>query len=316
MSSATSIQGTKLKATRRSTASKREARNFWIYVSPWIVGFSTFVLGPMIYSLYLSFTDSPLGSLGDFVGVANYVELFGDDLFYLAVSNTAYFAIVSVPLQLVLAFFLASLLNKRIPAVGVFRTIFYLPSVIAGISTVLLWSWIFNSNYGLVNYILSLFGINGPNWLSDERYAIPAIIIMSLHGVGGAMLIFLAALQDVPPELYESAQLDGAGPMQQLFRITLPMVSPTIFFNLILGIIGALQVFTQPYIFSQLNQNLGRNRGMYVYVQYLFDAGFRYYRAGYGSAIAWILFAFTLVISLVIMRTSKSWVYYSDDGKD
>jgi multiple sugar transport system permease protein len=316
MSSVATIQTARSKVARRSTESRREARNFWIYVSPWIFGFLTFVLGPMIYSLYLSLTDSPLGSLGDFVGVANYVEVFGDDLFHIAVRNTAYYAVVSVPLQLVLAFFLATLLNKRIPAIGVFRTIFYLPSVIAGISTVLLWSWIFNANYGLVNYLLSLVGIDGPNWLSDERYAIPAIIIMSLHGVGGAMLIFLAALQDVPSELYESAQLDGAGRAQQLFRITLPMVSPTIFFNLILGIIGALQVFTQPYIFGQLNQNLGRNRGMYVYVQYLFDAGFRYYRAGYGSAIAWILFAFTLVISLIIMRTSNSWVYYSDGGRD
>ncbi|MHB1007775.1 MAG: carbohydrate ABC transporter permease [Propionibacteriaceae bacterium] len=299
----------------RSASSRREARNFWIYISPWLVGFSVFILGPMIYSLYLSFTNSKLGQLGNFIGTANYTEVFKDQLFYVAVRNTAYYALVSVPLQLVLAFFLASLLNKRIPAIGVFRTLFYLPSVIAGISTVLLWSWIFNSNYGLVNYLLSLFGITGPNWLSDERYAIPAIIIMSLHGVGAAMLIFLAALQGVPVSLYESAQLDGAGALQRILRITLPMISPTIFFNLILGIIGSLQVFTQPYIFSQLNQNLGRNRGMYVYVQYLFDTGFRYYRAGYGSAIAWLLFAFTLIISLIIMRTSRNWVYYSDGGE-
>lgn len=309
------IEATGSKRSVRSASSKREARNFWMYISPWIVGFSVFILGPMLYSLYLSFTDAKLGQVGEFIGTANYVEVFGDDLFYIAVRNTAFYAIVSVPLQLILAFFLASLLNKRIPAIGAFRTLFYLPSVIAGISTVLLWSWIFNSNYGLVNYVLSLFGIHGPNWLSDERYAVPAIIIMSLHGVGGAMLIFLAALQGVPASLYESAQLDGAGTVQRLFRITLPMISPTIFFNLILGIIGALQVFTQPYIFSQLNQNLGRNRGMYMYVQYLFDQGFRYYRAGYGSAIAWILFAFTLVVSLIVMKTSSSWVYYSDGGE-
>lgn len=311
-----STKATGSRRSVRSASSRREARNFWIYISPWVVGFSVFILGPMLYSLYLSFTDSKLGQLGGFIGTANYVEVFGDDLFYTAVRNTAYYAIVSAPLQLILAFFLASLLNKRIRGIGVFRTLFYLPAVIAGISTVLLWSWIFNSNYGLVNYILSLFGIHGPNWLSDEKYAIPAIIIMSLHGVGGAMLIFLAALQGVPISLYESAQLDGAGAVQRLFRITLPMISPTIFFNLILGIIGSLQVFTQPYIFSQLNQNVGRNRGMYVYVQYLFDVGFRYYRAGYGSAIAWILFAFTLLISLIIMKSSTSWVYYSDGGSD
>lgn len=269
----------------------------------------------MVYSLYLSLTDSTLGSLGNFIGLSNYIEMLDDDLFYVAVRNTAYYAVVSVPLQLVLAFVLAVLLNKKLAGIGIFRTIFYLPSVIAGISTVLLWSWIFNSSYGLLNYLLSLVGIDGPNWLSDDRYAIPAIITMSLHGVGGAMLIFLAGLQDVPKSLYESAQIDGAGRLQQLFNITLPMISPTIFFNLILGIIGALQVFTQPYIFSQLNQNLGRNQGMYVYVQYLFDSGFRYFRAGYGSAIAWVLFAFTLIISLVIMKTSRKWVFYSD-GRD
>lgn len=301
--------------TKKSRFERREARNFWLYISPWLVGFSVFIFGPMLYSLYLSLTDSRLGSLGNFIGLDNYVELFQDDLFYIATRNTAYYAVVSVPLQLLLAFALALLLNRKLPGIGMFRTIFYLPSVIAGISTVLLWGWIFNSSYGLMNYILSLVGIDGPNWLSDEKYAIPAIITMSLHGVGGAMLIFLAGLQDVPGSLYESAQLDGAGRFQQLTNITLPTISPTIFFNLILGIIGALQVFTQPYILSSLNQNTGRNRGMYVYVQYLFDSAFRYFRAGYGSAIAWTLFVVTLLISLAVMKSSKRWVFYSD-GRD
>ena len=290
---------------------KRSAWNFWLYISPWIVGFSTFILGPMLYSLYLSLTNARLGKIGDFVGLKNYLDVFKDDLFFVALKNTLYFAIFSVPLQLLLAFFLASLLNQKLRGIGIFRTIFYVPSVIAGISTVLLWSWVFNSSYGLVNYILSLFNIIGPNWLADSRYAIPAIIIMGLHGgVGGAMLIFRAALQEVPAALYESAEIDGAGMFRKLTNITLPYISPTIFFNLILGIIGALQVFIQPYIFGQLNQNLGRNRGMYVYVQYLFDSGFRYYQAGYGSAIAWILFVLTLSLTLIIMRLSNSWVYY------
>ena len=283
-----------------------------MYISPWLLGFSTFIFGPMLYSLYLSLTSSKLARLGAFVGFKNYADMFSDSLFSTAVLNTLYYAAFSVPLQLLLAFFLASLLNRKLSGIGFFRTVYYLPSVIAGISTVLLWSWIFNSSYGLVNYVLSLFGIIGPNWLSDPNYAIPAIIIMGLHGgVGGPMLIFLAALQDVPRSLYESAEIDGAGNYRKLINITLPQISPTIFFNLILGIIGALQVFMQPYIFSQLNQNLGRNRGMYVYVQYLFDSGFRYYRAGYGSAIAWVLFAFTLLLTLVIMKLSNSWVYYA-----
>lgn len=296
---------------KQSSIERNSAKNFWFYITPWIIGFSTFILGPMLYSLYLSLTNAKLGKPGAFVGLTNYINVFSDDLFFTAVRNTLYYAVFSVPLQLLLAFFLASLLNQKLRGIGVFRTIFYVPSVIAGISTVLLWSWIFNSSYGLVNYMLSLIRIAGPNWLADPNYAMPAVIIMGLHGgVGGTMLIFLAALQDVPRSLYESAEIDGAGMFRKLISVTLPQISPTIFFNLILGIIGALQVFMQPYIFSQLNQNLGRNRGMYVYVQYLFDSGFRYYRAGYGSAIAWILFVFTLVLTLVIMKLSNSWVYY------
>ncbi|GHV14124.1 spermidine/putrescine ABC transporter permease [Spirochaetia bacterium] len=294
-----------------SSLQKYETRNFFLYISPWIVGFSSFIFIPMLYSLFLSFTDSTIGRMGKFIGFLNYTDVFSDPLFKSASINTAYFSILGVPLQLILAFFLASLLNMKLKGIGVFRTIFYLPSVVAGISTVLLWSWIFNANYGLINYLLSIVGIKGPAWLTDPKWSIPAIVIMSLHGVGGQMLIFLAALQDIPKELYESADMDGAGPWKRLLNIKLPQVSPTIFFNLILGIIGAFQVFMQPYIFANLNANMGRNRGMYVYVQYLFDNAFRYYQAGYGSAIAWVLFVTTLILTLFIMKTSNRWVYYS-----
>jgi multiple sugar transport system permease protein len=300
-----------MRGTNRSPLQKHETINFFIYISPWIVGFSVFIFFPMLYSLFLSFTDSTIGKMGNFVGFENYYYVFTDPLFKAAAINTAYFSILGVPLQLILAFFLASLLNMKLRGIGIFRTIFYLPSVVAGISTVLLWSWIFNANYGLINYLLSIIGIKGPNWLTDPKWSIPAIVIMSLHAVGGQMLIFLAALQDIPNELYESADMDGAGPVRKLLNIKLPQISPTIFFNLILGIIGAFQVFMQPYIFANLNANVGRNRGMYVYVQYLFDNAFRYYLAGYGSAIAWILFGATLILTLFIMKTSKRWVYYS-----
>ena len=298
-----------MKKKQKSLLENHESVNFFVYISPWLIGFLAFIFFPMLYSLFLSFTSSTIGKMGAFIGFENYYYVFTDPLFKTAVINTLYFSILGVPLQLILAFFLASLLNMKLKGMGIFRTIFYLPSVVAGISTVLLWSWIFNANYGLINYLLSIAGLKGPNWLTDPRWSIPAIIIMSLHAVGGQMLIFLAALQDIPNELYESAKMDGVGLVRMLFKIKLPMISPTLFF-LILGIIGSFQVFMQPYIFANLNANMGRNRGMYVYVQYLFDNAFRYYQAGYGSAIAWILFIATLFLTLIIMKSSNRWVYY------
>ncbi|MDR2551654.1 MAG: sugar ABC transporter permease [Treponema sp.] len=299
-----------------SPLQKNITMNFFVYISPWAAGFLAFVLFPVAYSFVLSFSDSTMGRMGRFVGFRNYMDVFTEDLFAVSVKNTLYYSVLGVPLQLVTAFFLASLLNMKLRGIGIFRTVFYLPSVIAGISTVLLWSWLLNSDYGLINYFLYLMHIKGPNWLTDPKWAMPSIILMSLHTVGAQMLIFLAALQDIPKELYESADIDGAGMIGKLFNIKIPQVSPTILFNLVLGIIGAFQVFMQPYIFDSLNANSGRNLGMYVYVQYLFDYAFRYFEAGYGSAIAWILFVAILVITVVIMKTSRRWVYYSGESGD
>ncbi len=300
--------------TLKQNLERNNTINFYIYTSPWIVGFLVFTLGPMLYSLYLSFTNTTLGKTTQIVGISNYVAVFKDELFYIAVKNTLKYSLISIPLQLMLAFFLASLLNMKLKCIGLFRTIFYLPSVIAGISTILLWGWIFNSSYGLLNYALSLVGITGPQWLTDPNWGIPAIIIMSLHGVGGAMLIFLAGLQNIPKELYESAEIDGANSFVKLTNVTLPLITPTLFFNLILGIIAAFQVFTQPYIFQQLSGSNTRNIGMYTYVMYLYENAFKYFKYGYGSAIAWILFLTTLIFTGIIVKTSNKWVFYSGTG--
>jgi multiple sugar transport system permease protein len=291
----------------RLNSKKRSALNFYIYTLPWVLGFLVFTAGPMIFSIYLSFTDSRLGTGGNWVGFKNYITMFTkDDLFYKSLANTAIYAVFSIGFGLLFSFLLALLLNSKLKGVGVFRTIYYLPSVISGVSTILLWGWIFNPSFGLLNYALSLFGIKGPGWLSDPKWAMTAIIIMSFYSIGGNIVIFLAGLQNIPPELYECAAIDGAGIFTRTFRITLPMVSPVLFFNLIMGIIGGLQVFNQPYILTQG----GPNYSTYTFVMHLFAYAFQYFQVGYGAALAWILFLITLLLSMVVIRTTKYWVYY------
>lgn len=292
----------------RKSKAQRSALMFHVYTFPWLLGFLCFTLGPMLYSLYLSLTDAKMGRGGNFVGFKNYATMFtADNLFYKSLANTAVYALVSITLGLLFSFLLACLLNSRLKGVGIFRTIYYLPSVISGVSTILLWGWIFNPSYGLLNYALSLFGIEGPGWLSDPHWAMSAIIIMSFYSIGGNMIIFLAGLQDIPQELYESAALDGAGLFARTYRITLPMISPVMFFNLIMGIIGGLQVFNQPYILTQG----GPKYATYTYVLHLFANAFQYFKVGYGAALAWILFLITMVFSMIVIRTSNYWVYYS-----
>ncbi|MFB9275729.1 carbohydrate ABC transporter permease [Cohnella cellulosilytica] len=294
--------GTRLNMSRRSTL------NFHLYTSPWVIGFLVFTLGPMVYSLYLSFTDAKMGSGGNFVGFKNYAAMFtNDDLFFKSLGNTAVYAVVSIALGLLFSFLLACLLNCRLKGVGIFRTLYYIPSVISGVSTILLWGWIFNPSYGLLNYSLSLMGIEGPGWLSDPHWAMSAVIFMSFWSIGGNIVIFLAGLQDIPQELYECAALDGAGIVARTVRITVPMISPVLLFNLIMGIIGGLQVFNQPYILTQG----GPNHATYTYVMHLFANAFQYFKVGYGTSLAWILFLITLLLSMIVIRTSNYWVFYS-----
>ncbi len=298
---------------------RRESLTFHLYVAPWIIGFLVFTLGPMIYSLYLSFTNTLLGYSGKWTGFANYLFMFTKDrLFWRALLNTAYFAFVSIPVGLVLAFFLASLLNLNLRGINVFRSVFYVPSVVSGVAVILLWGWILNPEYGLLNWLLSLVGIKGPSWLGDPAWAMPALILMSLWNVGGSMVIFLASLQGVPQELYESADMDGASGWTKTMRITVPFISSVVLFNLILGIISGVQVFTQVYILTSIQGGSigGPLNATYTYVLHLFLSGFRYMKIAYGSGLAWILFLVTLAMTLVVMRTSRRWVYYSGGGED
>jgi multiple sugar transport system permease protein len=282
----------------------------YIFVGPWIIGFVIFTLGPVLASLGLSFMDYELISAPTWRGLENYVELLTRDrLFGLSLFNTIYYTLFSVPLGIIVAFLLALLLNVRLPGMNVFRTVYYLPAVTAGVAISLLWIWLFNPQFGLVNYLLRSIGLPGPGWLVDPAWAKPAFIMMSVWGVGGTVVIFLAGLQGVPRSLYEAAEIDGAGTLQRFRHVTVPMMTPVIFFNMIVGIIGSFQVFTSAYVMTQG----GPRESTLFYVLYLFRQGFKLLRMGYAASMAWILFIIIIVLTLIQLRLSSKWVYYEGE---
>ena len=229
---------------------KAETRHGWLFISPWVIGFLVLTAGPMLYSLYLSFTVSSLLSPPQWVGFENYRRMFADPIFYRSLGNTGYYAFLGVPLGMVLSLLLALLLNAPVKGIGFFRTLFFLPSVTNTVALSILWLWLLNPEFGLINTALGAVGIEGPYWLQDEAWSKPALVLMSLWTVGGQMIIFLAALQGVPKELGEAASIDGAGSVRRFFAITLPMISPALLFNFIMGLVGALQVFTQAFVMT------------------------------------------------------------------
>ncbi len=286
---------------------RQEAIEGYLFASPWIVGFLIFTAGPIILSFFFSFCDYRVLSPARWVGLTNYRDLVSaDPLFWKSLWNTCFYALFHVPLAIIGALLLAILLNQPVRGISLFRTIFYLPSVISGVAVSVLWMWILNSEYGLLNTSLAKVGLRGPGWLSDPAWSKPAIVVMSLWGIGGGMIIFLAALQGIPRHLYESATIDGAKPVHQFLYITIPLISPAIFFNLVIGVISSFQVFTQAYVMT----NGGPLDSTLFYALYLFRMAFQFFRMGYASAMAWILFAVVLLLTLLQMRLSKRWVYY------
>lgn len=312
MTGANVAQKTRQRPQRASRIARRENLMGWLCASPWILGFLIFTLGPMLASIYYSFTEFPLISSPKWIGLENYqLMLSGDKFFFQSLKVTTIYAIVSVPLYLVIGFFLAVLLNQRIRFVALWRTIYYLPAVVSGVAVALLWQWIFNSDFGVANWLLKLIDIQGPSWLLDPHWALPALIIMSLWGVGGGMVIYLAGLQGVPTVLYEAAEIDGANMVQRFVYITLPMVSPVIFFNLVIGIIAALQTFTQAFIMT----GGGPRQATYFYMLHLYNNAFQWLKMGYASALAWVLFFYILALTLLVFRSSSAWVYYEGEIK-
>jgi len=279
---------------------------------PWVIGIVLWVLVPFGGAAYLSFTDYDILRAAKFVGFANFhTMLFDDPLFWISLKVTTIYAFVSVPLQTTLGLFLAMLLNTQIKGLAWLRTIYYLPAVLSGVAVSFLWIWVFSAEWGILNYVLSLVGIRGPNWLTSQYWALPSLITMSLWGVGSGLVIYLAGLQGVPTELYEAAEVDGAGPWHKFARITIPMVSPVILFQLVMGIIGALQTFTQGYVMTEG----GPNNATLFFILYLWRNAFQYLKMGYASALAWAIFAYILVLTALVLRSSKAWVFYSGEIK-
>ncbi|MFN8441649.1 MAG: sugar ABC transporter permease [Caldilineaceae bacterium] len=285
----------------------REERIAYLLITPWLIGFLIFTLGALIFSLIISFYKTDLLSDAKFIGLDNYKEMFfEDDLFWQALKVTTLYTVGVVPLQVIFGLAVAMLLNQKIRGIGVWRTIFYLPSVVSGVAVALIWTWFFHSDFGLFNAVLNYFGIKSINWLYNEQWALPSLIIMSVWSIGPGMLIFLAGLQGIPDQLYEAAQLDGATTWQQFFHITIPMLSPQILFNTIIGIIGSYQVFTASFIMTEG----GPNNATLSLVLYLYRRGFLMARFGYAAAISWVLFLIIMVFTLFTMRSSRSSVFY------
>lgn len=290
---------------RLSGLRRREAVWCYVFMAPAVIGVLVFAIGPMIASLWLSFTDYDMLSSPEWIGTKNYVKLVGDKLFQKSLSVTMLYAVVVVPGTILAGLVVAILLNAKIPAMGFFRSAYYLPSVIGGVAVARVWAMLYNTDHGLFNLILGLFGIEGPGWLTDERWAIWSLIFMGIWGFGGTMLIYLAGLQGIPKELYEAAEVDGASKMRQHLYITVPMLSGVTFFNLVMGIIGALQVFAEPFVLTQGKPN---NSTLLVPL-YLYRVAFGYLEMGYASAIAWVVFAITLVLTALVFRSLPLWVH-------
>jgi multiple sugar transport system permease protein len=280
----------------------------------WFVGLATFTVYPVLASLYYSFCDYSVLQSPVWVGGENYHRMLGDTLFWKSLRNTLIYGALSLPLGMVASIALALLLNTGVRGMPVFRTIFYLPSIVPVVASAMLWMWIFNGQYGLLNWVLTplcaLFGGKPPGWLADPDWAKPALVLMSLWGVGNSMIIYLAGLQDVPRELYESAELDGANAWRRLWHITLPMISPVIYFNLIMGIIGTLQTFTTVFVMTGGTDG-SPARSTLMYALYLFSTAFYDLRMGYASAMAWVLFLLIVGLTLVATKLTEKRVHYA-----
>jgi len=290
-----------------------------LFISPWLIGFLWLTLYPMLSSLYYAFTDYNLIKAPEWAGAANFKGLLTDNVFWTSLRNTLWMTGVTVPASTILCLTLALLLNNQIRGRSFYRAIFYVPSVMPMVAAAVCWMWFLNPMHGPLNAFLGLLGIQGPNWLRDVHWAKPALVFTILWMSGPTMIIYLAALQGVPQHLLESAQLDGAGWYGRFLHVVLPALSPAILFNLIVGIIDAFQIFTQPYIMTVNPQNPlpgGPANATLVYAIYIFNNAFRYFKMGYASALAWVMFLVIFICTILVFFTSARWVYYETGGAE
>lgn len=295
-------------------AQRRQRKWFYTFISPWIFGLLAFTLIPMVMSLVLSFMNWDLLTPPSWAGLANYRRAFtGDRLFWQSLKVTFYFSVTSVPLTLVVSLGIAMLLNQIPRAAKTFRTIYYLPVIVSGIPVTILWMYILNPDGGLMNRLLLLVGIKGPGWIYDAKWVMPSLLLMSVWAVGGTVVIWLAGLTGVDEQLYEAAQLDGANRWRQFVHVTVPALAPVITFNLIMGVIGALQTFNQAYVMADGTSGAGPKNSMLFYAYYIYKNGFESFKMGYASALAWILFAIILAITLLIFRATPLGSYNEEN---
>ena len=294
---------------RRPRLSQRavEELTAYLFIAPWLIGFLIFTAGAMAYSLYISLNETDMLSTWEFVGLENFQKaLFDDPLFMKALGVTAWYTGLVVPLGTIIALAIAVMLNQKIWPVAFWRTIYYLPAVVSGVAVALFWGWVLNPEFGLVNQGLALLGINGPRWFASEVWAVPGLVLVALWGTGTNMVLYLAGLQSIPTEVQEASKIDGANAWQTFRHVTLPLLTPTVFFNIVTQIIGSFQVFTVALILT----GGGPNNATLTMVLYLYDEGFKRFNFGYASAVAWLLFIIILFFTMIVVRSSSYWVHY------
>lgn len=308
MARQTVAQGALPRARTRSGLSQRTQEELWAYlfISPWVIGFLIFTAGCMAFSAGLSLFDTDLLETTKFIGFNNFVNLAHDPLFWNALRVTVIYTVISVPFGTAIALLIAVLLNQKIRPLGFWRTVYYLPALVSGVAVAVLWGWVLDPDYGLLNTALGFFGLPQPRWLLSEFWVIPGLAMIALWGAGSQMLLYLAGLQNIPTQLEEAARIDGASAFVVFFRITLPLLTPTIFFNFIINMIGSFQVFNTNYVLTQG----GPNNASTTLVLFLYTKAFAQFHFGYASAVAWVLFVIILAFTLLVFRTSSRWVYY------
>lgn len=284
----------------------------YLFILPWIIGFLVFTFGPLLLSLIMSFFDWPLTGEKVFVGLGNYIEMFTqDDQVLKSLGISLRYAAIFVPLNMILALFLAMLITQPLRGVKVYRAIFYIPAAISSVAISIIWSWILNSDYGVLNYLLSLIGIEGPDWLVDPAWALFAVILASAFGVGTMMLIFYTDMKNISTEIYEAASIDGAGPARKFFSITLPIITPTLLFNLITSIISSFQQVTLVMLLT----GGGPLQSTYFYGLMTYNNAFKHHKMGYASANAWVMFIIILLLTALVFKSSSAWVFYESEVK-
>lgn len=295
-----------------SASARREERIFYLFIMPWLLGFIVFNAGPILGTLGLSFTDWRI-SLDDlnFVGLDNYSKLVNDDIFWISVGNTLYIAVGRVVFGTAFALLLAILLNQKVPGIPFFRAVYYLPTVTAGVAVALVWIWIFNPRLGVLNYGLKLIGIQGPPWIHSSDWVKPSLIFMSMFSVGPNMIILLAGLQGIPKELYEAAEIDGAGLWGKFRNVTLPMLSPVLFFVIVISVVSSFQTFTEIRVMTEGGPGESSN----VMIWYLWENAFIYLQLGVAAAVAWIMFVILMALTGLQFRVGSRWVYYEGEGR-